>query len=391
MSYTEIIERAARKAQQHIADGTTPSGAALNLAIMEQPMGKTSAEQGRTAREAVDTLINNLNSNKYLFSILVTALTTKIVHPKVDIRNHQSALENSYSNRSTDQQHVTPQLKRLGLTHCATSGMESGRNFERPLPLGLDFPSRPQGKGNRESLLGLLHAVQVEGADPEELLTYLFYRDFTSRKVANYSYDPPKGTTVAQVMVMLTSHFSGARGQGKSRLPVLALQAIYLAMGNEVSRYQRKTVAPLNRHTANDKKGFIGDIQVNDGDVPFEGVEVKDGHPITPEMVTALPQKLQGFQVDRYYILSTAENCIKVGEENAVEAAIEKVRQATGCEIIANGLIRTLWYYLRLLTDPDEVVRNYTDLMATDQDVRDQQRHLWGEILDAQRAEALCE
>ncbi len=109
---------------------------------------------------SVDTIIANLNQNKYLFSIIATALTTKIIFPNIDIRNHQSTMENSYSNRSTDQTHVTPFLKKNGLTHCAASGMESGRNFERPLPLTLNFPAKPRGKGNKEATLGILHVVQ---------------------------------------------------------------------------------------------------------------------------------------------------------------------------------------------------------------------------------------
>ena len=97
---------------------------------------------------SVDTIIANLNQNKYLFSIIATALTTKIVFPDTDIRNHQSTMENGYSNRSTDQTHITPFLKKNGLTHCAASGMESGRNFEKPLPLTLEFSS--QAKGQRK-------------------------------------------------------------------------------------------------------------------------------------------------------------------------------------------------------------------------------------------------
>lgn len=123
-------------------------------------------DMGKSVSDGIATITGNLRQNTYLFSILVTCLVEKLVHPGQDIRIAQAGLPGGYSNRSTDQTYVTPFLKGRGLTHSAASGMESGRNFERPLPLELDFPASPRGEGNKEAFLGLLHAVEEEGIDP---------------------------------------------------------------------------------------------------------------------------------------------------------------------------------------------------------------------------------
>ena len=153
-------------------------------------------------------------------------------------------------------------------------------------------------------------------------------------------------------------------------------------MVGEVRRFQDMNLLPIARHTANDKQGSIGDVQVNRADdTPFEGVEVKAGHPITPEMIFAIPRKLQGNAVDRYYVLSTEPECIKDSMMNAVNIALQDVRQETGCEVIANGLIPTLRYYLRLIANKDQFLEEYTKLVLEDQDVREPQRVLWSTIL----------
>jgi DNA (cytosine-5)-methyltransferase 1 len=387
MSYEAVLERALTRAQTFLGQGKTSKDMIELSASLQQQTVRLDEKTHHpvasiSTAAAIDTVVSNLNQNKYLFSILATALATKVVSPSVDIRNCQVDMPNSYSNRSTDAAHITPFLKATGLTHCDKSGMESGRNFERPFPLDLSFQAKPRGTGNREAILGLFHAVQVDGANAEDLLTYLFYKDLSTQKTTSYHYQPPQGLTVTQIMEALSRHFKEASGQGKSRLPVLAIQAIYSSMIGELKRFQNMELLPVARHTANDKKGSIGDVQVNRTEgIPFEGVEIKASHSIIPEMILAIPTKLQGNAVDRYYVLSTESECIKASAMNDVNAALQKVRQETGCEVIANGLIPTLRYYLRLIADKDQLLQEYTKLLTEDQDVREPQRVLWGSIL----------
>lgn len=342
----------------------------------------------KSVAEGIETIINNLEKCKYLYSILITSLVEKLVHPHQDIRYAQDNLEGvergyGYSNRSTDAAKVTPFLKRHGLTACAASGAESGRNFERPFPYTLDYIARPRGQGNKEAFLGLIHAVQVERVAPMPCIVLLMALDLKNKQKAVYEYPQPKGLTIQQIFEAVIAHHQQAKGHGRARLPVLAIQAIYQCLSLELSRYANTTLRnPPNRHTANDKKGWIGDVQIDrlDGS-PFEGVEVKSDISITSDMVSSLLRKFAGQAIDRYYILSTAKQYIAANKMEEVMQEVERIRQQTGCQVIVNGLNQSLRYYLRLISDADQYVKNYTEQIETDSDVQPSHKEIWRQIL----------
>jgi len=341
-----------------------------------------SQDAPKTILDACETIVNNKPHNKYIFSIVITACLKKITSPNQDIRIAQDNMSGGYSNRSFDQRIITPFLKRHGYTHCEASGLESGRNLERPIPWKLDYPCNPRGQNNRESFLGVLHYVQEEGGDAETVIKYLLFFDKSKMSSQESAVVPPREYQISKIMRIFTRHFDESSGQGKSRLPVLALYAIYQELVSQLSRYQGMQLLPLERHTTADlRSGSIGDIQVNKSDEPFEGVEVKSEKPITATMVNELKRKLQDKPASRYYILSTSNPQVLPDDEESVDRAIEITESHTGCQVIVNGLIRTLWYYLRLLEDPSVVLTNYQELLETDGDVQQALRDKWNEIV----------
>jgi len=183
-------------------------------------------------------------------------------------------------------------------------------------------------------------------------------------------------------MNIFTKHFSKSSGQGKSRLPVLALYAIYQELVGQLSRYDGTELLPLERHTTADlRSGSIGDIQVNKQNEPFEGVEVKSEKTITAAMVNELKRKLSGKPASRYYILSTHSPQVLDEDLESVEEAVGSTEAETGCQVIVNGLIKTLWYYLRLLEDPSVVLTHYQELLETDSDMQQGLRESWNKIV----------
>ena len=48
--------------------------------------------------------------------------------------------------------------------------------------------------------------------------------------------------------------------------------------------------------------------------------------------------------------------------------------------MIANGVIPTIKYYLRLLTDPGAVLPEYTKLLASEKSVGFEHRDIWNKI-----------
>ncbi len=335
-----------------------------------------------TISEAVATVIENIPHNKYIFSIVITACLKKILDPSQDIRIAQENMSGGYSNRSFDQRHVTPFLKRHNYTHCETSGLESGRNLERPIAWDLDYQTNPRGRGNREAFLALLHFVQEQNGDPRAVIKYMLYLDASTRETAEAVSQAPLEENIAKVMRVFERHFAESSGQGKSRLPVLALYAIYETMTKEVSRYHSTQLLELERHTTADlRSGSIGDIQVDKDGEPFEGVEVKSEKPITADMIHELPRKFNGRKISRYYILSTYPGSYKAEDEESILIAVEKVESTTGCQVIPNGLNRSLWYYMRLLSDPSKILSSYSVLLNSDADIRPEIIKIWNKVI----------
>lgn len=336
--------------------------------------------------QAVSTIVSNFKQNKYLFSMLITGLVEKIVNPPQDITLTQAPprMKGGYSNRNTDESFITPILKTYGLTAMAKSGAESGRNFERPEPHNLRFSGNPRGKGNKEAYLGIIHAVQEENVDPFPIIVLLCTLDLNIKTLEEVGEARLiSGLSIDQIAKAITQHHQIAKGNGKARLPVLAIQAIYQCLVKEMVRYKGKKVRnPPNRHTANDKDGWIGDIQVDNEDgTPFEGVEVKSEQPITVDIVRSVIRKVKSKEVNRYYILSTKDVYIDPKKKDEVYNMVEQVTQKTGCQVIANGLNRSLWYYLRLLENPNDFLNFYTKQVNEDADVKSDHRQIWYSIL----------
>lgn len=340
-----------------------------------------------TIADALETIVKNSHGNKYIFSILLTSCIKKLLTPKQDVRIAQENMPGGYSNRSLDQREITPFLKHFGYTHCEASGLESGRNLERPLPWDLQYACNPRGKGNREAFLGVLNYIETQKGNPGLVAAYLLWLDRSHKKVTPKTVAAPLEARIEDIMRILTTHFKESSGQGRSRLPVLALYAIYSELIDQLSRYKGMTLLPLEKHTTADLRSHsIGDIQVNKSSSPFEGVEVKSDKSITAAMINELPRKFGGKAVSRYYILTTSPTCVLPEDETSVKKAIESVGRQTGCQVIANGLIRTLWYYLRLLEDPAPALSKYQKLLESDPDIRPDLKSCWNRIAEKEKA-----
>lgn len=73
-----------------------------------------------------DQIIENMYSNKGVYTVLITLLFYKYLNPDQDIRLHQNTLRNGnkkgFSGRSFDTNYITPVLKQLDLASMAESG-----------------------------------------------------------------------------------------------------------------------------------------------------------------------------------------------------------------------------------------------------------------------------
>ncbi len=188
--------------------------------------------------------------------------------------------------------------------------------------------------------------------------------------------------SIADIVKLLKKHFSYPyTEQGASRLPVLAMYAIYQCLMNGFTRYKDKTLCPLESHnSADSQSGRIGDIDVNNKNgSAFEGVEIKHEIPITVQLVKDAYEKFKVHNTDRYYLLTTAN--MDTADWDGIEKEVARISQIHGCQVIVNGVYTTLKYYLRLLNDPAEFIDKYVELLKHDETVKFQHKTAWNDII----------
>lgn len=166
------------------------------------------------------------------------------------------------------------------------------------------------------------------------------------------------------VIKMLEKHFEVKLS---SRLPVIAIYTVYQMLLSVIKRYDGKILGPLNVHTSSDKHGF-GDVEIWNADrTPFEMVEIKHNIPIERNMVFDIAKKTKDTLIQRYYLLTTYDGCFSTPEEeNYINKFILKIKKEGGLEIITNGIIQSLKYYMRFIEDYVTFIKKYTSNLIED-------------------------
>lgn len=341
------------------------------------------AEGGKPAvRADVKAWIGRLvdGGNKAVVAVTLTSLLKKAVCPGQDVRRHQAKMGGGYSGRTLDHQVTTPFLKDNGFPAMAESGWLT-RSFEQDAEYTMDYPGAIR-KGKKE-FLSILDAVEEGGEDPTPMITCMLQKLVANRMHQDVQLAMPGNLTLANVVRILEEHFAAdySAKYGGSRLPALAIHAIYQQLVQEVKRYRGCRLKPLKPHTAADRRTrSLGDVEVvgRDGRV-CEAVEVKHNLQITPRMVSDAFDKFKSKRgLERYYILSTSE---RYDEVEAVTREILKASRKHGCQIIANGVVESVKYYLRMLESVEGFVKNYVELLETDEAVVYEHREMWNRII----------
>ena len=343
----------------------------------------------------VETILKKAESQKAVVAVLITSLVKKIETPTQDVRYHKTGLPNGYSGRGFDTQHVTPFIAEKFPRFEMKGG--SGwltRSLEQAHPFTLEFPGKIRDRLVKEAFLYILNDIEENCANPEKYLHAVFASlialmerakrivrekpivDFTSQKEI---------VTIENIMDLLKNHFSIRYDiTGASRLPVLAVYSAYeMFMGTE--RYHGKTLSPLKSHTTSDiKSGGIGDIEVLDETENFfEAVEIKHNIPISPTLVRDAYQKFSQTSVRRYYLLTTAEP--DVDDVDEVNQWVRQIHMQHGREVIVNGILPSLKYYLRLLSNPKLFLDCYTKNLQVDfqmnTDIKEVHVRYWADLL----------
>ena len=367
---------------------------------LAESRNSTHPELSESQENWVKTIIENAESYKGVLTVLITSLTKKIETPIQDVRNHKTELPNGYSGRGFDTQYVTPFMKEKFQRFAMKESGWLTRSLEQVHAFTLDFPGKIRSKLVKEAFLEILNDIEENQTDPERYLYAVFASlitlmerskvDLGLLETANANLDQTPQTdavTIENIVNLLKYHFSyNYRIAGASRLPVLAVYSAY-EMLMTLERYEGKTLPLLKSHTTSDiKSGGIGDIEIlgEDGEF-FEGVEIKHNIPISPNLVQDAYQKFAETAVRRYYLLTTAEP--NVNDPGAVEQLVHQIHRQHGCEVIVNGILPSLKYYLRLLSNPKLFLDRYSKNLQLDfkqsTDVKETHLRFWSELLDS--------
>lgn len=313
------------------------------------------------------------------FTNLVTGIAIKIAYPDIDVRFHQIQIQDPqhFNHRGVSENVVYPFLRDQDFDG-AKSGWQT-RTLERPKPYYLDYDENIRAV--KDEFLACYHALEEGGVNAKHMLNYLFLGQVVRRNAKKIDLIEPRIDDISTIIGHFEAHFfADYKSRGQSRLPVLALHSLYKLIMPELRRFEGLDLANLELHSAADSQtGATGDIEIkkNDGSV-FEAIEVKHGIPVSLDLVVDAAKKLVTRRVDRFYVLTTHKNC---GQTDEVAAKIKEVRERTGCQVIANGVIPTMRYYLRLVQNPADIFPHYTSLLKVEPAISHEHRVKWNEIV----------
>ena len=343
-------------------------------------------------RENIDLFLDKIETDKSLVQVIITSILKKIITPEQDIRVHMAKLENGYSARVLDTQVTTPFFKKYFPKYAnkETAFLTKATRAEIiwTLDEGKKMPFR--SKILVEPFLNLMDAIQNQNLKLDNWLVYIFAKLIILTKENQVVFDETIETAdfsdvlnINTVIGMLEQHFSTKLS---SRLPVIAIHAAYQQLFPTIKKYDDKILRPLNVHTSSDKHGF-GDVEIwNKNDTPFEMIEVKHNVPIDRNLIFDVVKKSENTTIERYYILTTYKNSfLNPEEEIFINKFILKIKKERNIEVIANGIVNSLKYYLRFIDDYHQFLKTYTETLVADAqnstEVKEFHVKAWQEIL----------
>ncbi len=337
--------------------------------LYKQSLKKKFKSQVKDGR--IQILIKNINSNKSLVTAIVTCCLEKIVHPEQDIRLHRVDFENGFSARSLDTKITTPFFKRhfpkyanketsfltLALRERTAWKIEEANNL------------KIRNQELKTAFLSILNDINSHTISSKDFIIALFIELYNLSESDNLVFSAIENSTSGSINInktidFLSKHFSMKKS---SRLPVIAVYAVYMELFKTQKRYEDKILKPLNVHTSSDKHSF-GDIEIyTKEEQPFEIIEIKHKIPIDKYMIFDIYKKIENADIERYYILTTYHNSFaSEDEQNEVNEILLNIYRTKNIDIIANGIIPSIKYYLRMVDDLDSFLSNYYYCLVQD-------------------------
>lgn len=342
-------------------------------------------------RNNINILIDNIDKNKSIIQAIVTSCIKKINNPEQDIRKHRTDFKNGYSARTLDTKITTPFFKKYFLKYSnkesAFLTLATREKIEWSIKNGKEIKIRNEKV--KMSFLSIIDAIE-NNKIAYCCLVYLFAKLkllLNKSEILNIETISMSDTldilNIDKIINMFYNHFNS---KNSSRLPVIAFYSIYQELVKNVNIYKDKKLKPLNYHTSSDKHGY-GDIEVvYKNNSPYEVVEIKHNIPIDKELILSVFNKTLNSNIFRYYILTTYKNSFKNENElKYIKELVLKIKKETKIDIIPNGIMTSLKYYLRFIDNYNDFLKLYTKNLVEDSkissEINSEHINLWHDIL----------
>lgn len=308
--------------------------------------------------------VENAESLKAVLGVTLTSIVYKIYKPEQDIRFHQENMSNGYSGRTFDTKFMTPFLQDKFPHFAMAESAWLTRSLEQPFPYTLEYQGKIRLKILKSAFLSLLNRLQTEKDIAPKMLSALLALIIEKSTEADSflsSEDFSGDLTISKIVEAVNQHFRYKyQVSGAARLPVLAIYTVYELLLQDVRRYDGKKLVPLETHTSPDSRSeSLGDIEIlNEDKTCFEAIEIKHLKPITAGMIGIVYRKIKDKPISRYYILTTSEP--NVENQTEISAKLFEIKKLHSCQMIINGVLPSLRYYLRLVSEPEKFIGIYS-------------------------------
>jgi len=337
--------------------------------IYNSALNLTTPDLNKEYQELIETIANYALNKKGVYTVLITLLTHKIIDPRQDVRFHQSNMSGGFSGRTVDTKHITPTLRKLGLPCMAESGWLT-RSLEQPYPYDFDYSGKI-GEPIKNAFLCILDYVEKEPSKATSLLTYLLFCVIQKNKTDSVlitKIDDADTITIDNIIVFLEACFShNYKEFGGSKLPVIAFHCIFQQLIDELKRYEDCTLNKLGSHTASDRTSkTAGDIEIFKNGELIEAIEIKLEKPINADLIRQIQQKIYKHNPKRYCVFSSG----RVVEAEAINNIVNEIKENHGCQVIVNGVVPTLKYYLRLVISLQSFINSFLVAIENDPELK---------------------
>lgn len=340
--------------------------------------------------EHLNSIFENIDTATSGYLNLITCLICSSINDEIDPRFHRKPGKGMpepeiptgwFSGRTVSEKVIYPWMELRGF-RTAKSGWQT-RTYERPKPYTLDYPENIAFI--KKPFLEVLDFASKNKSQLQKLVAYLLRKEIEYKKQKGALVEKVSKNNIGNEILIidiistLEKHFSSPNS---AHLPVIAIYSIYELLIKEVSNYSGLLLRELESHQASDlRTGSVGDIELEDSEADvIEGIEVKHGLAIDLPILLRAKEKILKSGLKRYYILTTHSSCTVIKDE--VLDLIREVYSTHGCQIIVNGVIPTIRYYLRMCSNPSDFINNYSKNIASQSSVTTEHLEIWNDLQD---------